>query len=118
MNTNSTVTFAEVRSTGNIIAYYSDDRLKDRRGTIENALDKINALEGFYFKQNDTANELIPMYKDVMQVGVSAQEVQKVLPEAIVDAPIDSQYLSVQYDKLIPLLVQAIKELEKKLEAK
>ena len=58
------------------------------------------------------------MYKDVMQVGVSAQEVQKVLPEAINSAPIDSQYLSVQYDKLIPLLIQAIKELEKKLEAK
>ena len=60
----------------------------------------------------------MPKYKDVMQVGVSAQEVQKVLPEAISAAPIDSQYLSVQYDKLIPLLIQAIKELEKKLEAK
>lgn len=117
VNTNSTVQFGEVRSTGDIIAYYSDDRLKDRQGNIENALDKVTSLDGFYFKQNDVANELLPQYKDKLQVGVSAQQVKEVLPEVIQDAPIDSQYMSVQYDKIVPLLIEAIKELKKEIQS-
>ena len=48
------------------------------------------------------------------KVGLSAQEVLKVLPEAVTEAPIDPQYHAVQYDKLIPLLVEAIKELSER----
>ena len=59
---------------------------------------------------NDVAESL--GYEVKKQVGVSAQEVQKVLEEAVVPAPIDDKYLTVKYEKLVPLLLEAIKELE------
>jgi hypothetical protein len=52
----------------------------------------------------------------IREVGVSAQEVQSVMPEVVVPAPIDDKYLTVRYDKLIPLLVEAIKELSEEVE--
>ena len=96
---------------GNITAYYSDERLKDFESTITNALEKVKQLNGYYFQENETAREL-GFKNSRLQVGVSAQEVQKVLPEVVTEAPIDKQYLTVWYDKLIPLLIEAIKELE------
>ena len=46
------------------------------------------------------------------EVGVSAQEVQSILPEIVAPAPIDEKYLTVRYERLVPLLIEAIKELE------
>ena len=111
VGTGNSPTFANVYATGDVIASYSDERLKDIKGKIRNALDKVNSLDGFYFMQNDVANKLIPTKKGVLQVGISAQKVKKVLPEVVVDAPIDDRYMSVQYEKMVPLLIEAIKEL-------
>jgi hypothetical protein len=104
----------EIRATDNITAYYSDDRLKKRLGIIDNALQKVNTLTGFYYEANETAQSL--GYKPKREVGLSAQEVQNILPEIVVPAPIDEQYLTIYYEKLIPLLVEAIKELTEKVE--
>lgn len=106
-------TTGEIRATNEITAYYSDERLKTRLGIIENALDKVDSLSGFYYQANQIAQDL--GYKVRREVGVSAQEVQAVMPEIVSPAPIDEQYLTVHYDRLTPLLIEAIKELRREV---
>ena len=101
-------------ASGDITSAYSDERLKDVIGPITNALEKVNSLIGFYYKPNQTAIDLD--IKDEIKIGVSAQQVQKVLPEIVKTSAIDNKYLTVQYEKLIPLLIEAIKELTKRVE--
>ena len=101
-------------ATGDITSYYSDDRLKIKLGNIENALSKVEQLSGFYYEANEIAQEL--GYNAKREVGVSAQEVQKVMPEVIAPAPIDEQYLTVKYERMVPLLIEAIKELKQQVD--
>lgn len=106
-------TAGEIRATNNVTAYYSDDRLKTKLGAIENALDKLCSLSGFYYEANETAQNL--GYEAKREVGVSAQEVQAVMPEIVAPAPIDDRYLTVRYERLAPLLIEAIKELRQEI---
>lgn len=101
---------------GDVITNYSDDRLKDKVSSIPNALDKIKALDGFYYIPNKTAINLGIEQNQLQKVGVSAQQVQAVLPEVIKNSPYGNGYLTVQYEKLVPLLIEAIKELTAKVE--
>jgi hypothetical protein len=107
-------TSGNVTATGNITAYFSDDRLKTRTGNIENALDKLASLDTFYYHANETAEAL--GFKAVPEVGISAQQVQAVMPEVVAPAPVDAQYLTVRYERLVPLLIAAIKELQAEVE--
>lgn len=107
-------TTGEIRATNNITAYYSDERLKTKIGNIENALDKVKKIETMVYHANDTAVEL-GYDSSIIEVGVTAQSVQKVQPEVVVPAPINDKYLTVRYEKLVPLLIEAIKELEAKV---
>jgi hypothetical protein len=103
-----------ITATGDITAGYSDDKLKTRLGNIKNALDKVSAISGFFYEPNKTAQDL--GFEVKREVGVSAQEVQAIMPEVVVPAPIDNKYLTVHYEKLIPLLIEAIKELKEEVE--
>jgi hypothetical protein len=106
--------------TSSITAMYSDRRLKENIKPITNALDKVDSLTGMLFTQNALAESFGHTDKS-QQVGVFAQDIQKVLPEAVKLAPFDmddngnsksgENYLTVQYEKLVPLLIEAIKEL-------
>ena len=120
---------AGVYATGEITAYYSDERLKTKVGNIDNALDKVLSIETFLYKNNEIANEY-GFSDDDIHVGVSAQSVERVLPEVVKHAPFDIQsvdgvetsksgewYKTVQYDKIVPLLIEAIKEQDAKAEA-
>jgi hypothetical protein len=108
-----------IYATGNITAYYSDKRLKSVSGKITNALDKVSKLSGVYYKNNDIAKSF-GYTSDEQQVGVLAGEVEAVMPEVVKAAPFDldengnsksgENYKTVQYEKLIPLLIEAIKE--------
>jgi hypothetical protein len=106
----------EIRATNEVTAFFSDDRLKTRLGKIEDALNKVKQLNGYYFVENDVAKSL-GYTNDNRQVGVSAQEVQSVLPEVVTTAPISDEYLTVRYDKMIPLLIEAVKEQNNIVEA-
>jgi hypothetical protein len=103
-----------ITATGDITAYYSDERLKTKLGSIENALEKVQQLSGFYYEANQIAQEL--GYEAKREVGVSAQEVEKVMPEIVRAAPIDAKYLTIQYERLVPLLIEAIKELKSEVD--
>ena len=104
----------EIRAMNNITAYYSDDRLKTRLGTIENALQKVRNLTGFYYEANELAQSM--GYVAKREVGLSAQDMQKVMPEIVTTAPVDNKYLTIWYEKTAPLLVEAIKELADELD--
>ena len=108
-------TAGEIRATNTVTAYYSDDRLKTKLGDIDNALDKIDTLAGFYYEANQTAQDL--GYAVIREVGVSAQSVQAIMPEVVAPAPIDDRYLTVRYERLVPLLIQGIKELRAEIKA-
>jgi hypothetical protein len=102
-----------IYATGDIIAAASDDRLKDKKGNIENALDKVNALNGFHYNWNDKAVELgfkTEEQKEEEHIGLSAQDVQKVAPELVTESSVEG-YDTVRYDKVTALLVEAVKEL-------
>lgn len=108
-------TSGEIRATNNVTAYYSDDRLKTRLGNIENALDKLCSLDGFYYEPNEIAQNL--GYEVKREVGVSAQQMQAVMPEIVAPAPIDEKYMTVRYERALPLLIEAIKELRREVQA-
>lgn len=100
-------------ASGDITTAYSDDGLKNREFIIYEALEKVKALDGFYYTPNKIAIDFGA--RPERQVGVSAQQVQAVLPEVVRPSYIGEEYLTVQYDRLIPLLIEAIKELERKV---
>jgi hypothetical protein len=100
----------DVAASGDIVAYYtSDKRLKDNIQPIQNALDKVNELGGYTFDWNEELQKA----RKGHDIGVIAQEVQSVLPEVVVER--DTGYLGVDYQKLVPVLIEAIKELSAKV---
>jgi hypothetical protein len=114
IGTAASTTTGEIRATNAITSYYSDERLKENIETITNALDKVLSLRGVTYNANQLAESFGYTNKE-KQVGVLAGDVQKVLPEAVKPSVINPEYLTVQYEKIIPLLIEAIKELEAKV---
>lgn len=110
-------------ATGTITSCYSDKRLKTFTSNISNSLDIISNLNGYYYHPNEDA--LKAGFENEKQIGLSAQEVQSVLPEIVKIAPFDmardddgnitsksgKSYLTICYERLGPVFVEAIKEL-------
>jgi len=102
----------EITATGNVTASHSSDsRLKENIEKINNSLDKVSSLGGYTFNWNKKAEG---KNTDLKDVGVIAQEVEAVMPEIVIDR-IDG-YKAVYYEKLIPLLIESIKELKERIE--
>ena len=118
--TNATVTFGEVRSSGDIIAYYSSDlALKENISPIDNALNKVMSLGGYNFDWKDSHLEdrggVDGKFVKKKDIGIIAQEVQKVLPEAV--GKREDGTLGVRYEQIVPLLIESIKELKSEIES-
>ena len=98
----------------NSIAGSSDARFKTNISPITNSLQKVLALRGVHFNWNTTA---FPerMFSDKRTIGFIAQEVEKVVPEIVQTENTPEQYKSVHYDKVVALLVEAIKEQQKQI---
>jgi hypothetical protein len=112
-------------ATGEITAYSSDIRLKEDIIPIPDAVDKVSKLSGVFYKWRAESVDLgLPVDPSKREVGLLAQEVEAILPEAVAPAPFDIEldefnnpssksgenYLTVKYERLVPLLIEAVKE--------
>ena len=106
-------TDGRIDASNDIVAYStSDQRLKENVTPIENALEKVKTLTGVEFDWKEETAHVHGYHGH--DVGVIAQDVQAVLPEAV--RTNDSGYLSVRYEKMIALLIEANKELAARVE--
>ena len=114
--------------TGNITAYYSDERLKKVTENVENVLNTLKHIDVFKYKTNELANSL-GINNNKNEIGLSAQQINKYYPEVVSIAPFDRKYdddkeetvsksgenyLTLNYERLVPILLQGIKELNDK----
>lgn len=119
-----------IRATNDVVSFYSDERLKENIKLIDNPLEKLQLIDGVTYNSNALAAEF--GFMDTrQQAGVLAQQVLKVQPEAIERAPFDigmdeegneisktgEEYMTVKYDRLVPLLIESVKELNAKVES-
>lgn len=110
----------DIIATGNITAFAgspSDSRLKENIVTIDNALDKVNAMRGVYYDWTDDflQNFAFNVYLPKHDTGVIAQEVQEVIPEVVFVKP--NGDFGVRYEKLVGVLIEAVKELSAEVTA-
>ncbi len=121
----------DLRAIGDISAYYSDERLKTITEYVSDVLPILSKINVFKYNCNDLAASY-GYDKNKKEIGLSAQEIQKYYPELVCLAPFDSiydsetqqtisksgeDYLTLNYERLVPVLLQAIKELNNKYEA-
>jgi hypothetical protein len=114
-----------IRAQLDIVAFFSDVRLKDNIEYIKDAGAKLYQLNGVYYTQNKEA-EKYGYNNYSRQVGLLAQEVQNVLPEVVAIAPFNDceginetteEFLTVKYERIVPLIIETIKEQQREIES-
>ena len=101
---------SEGRFSGDVIAFYSSDkRLKDNIIPISNPIEKIKSIGGYEFDWNDNQSTY-----EGHDIGVIAQEIEEVLPELVTTR--NTGYKAVKYEKIIALLIEAVKEQQKQID--
>ena len=108
---------ANISTTGTVISGTSDDRLKIKFEEPIDSLEILKSLSAFYYRPNETAKEF--GLEDKKEVGLSAQDLEKVLPEAVIEislqAESDEMYKTIRYERLVPVLVDAVNKLEARI---
>jgi hypothetical protein len=115
----STGTNGEIRATNEITAYYSSDiNLKENIRLIDNPVTLINQIRGVYFDWKDdyiqSRGGEDGFFVRKSDVGVIAQEIEKILPDIV--ATRDNGFKAVRYEKIVPLLIEAVKSLSSEIE--
>lgn len=109
------ISSGNIYAVGEITAYSSsDERLKQNIQPLNKSLELINKLNPVQYNWNDKAKELNPNKTDKTDVGVIAQELEKVLPN-LVHNIYNDEFLAVDYVKLIPYLIGAVQELTQEI---
>ena len=104
------ITGSQIEASGDVIAFGSSDRrLKDNITPISEPLYKLSKVGGYTFDWNDKQDA----YKG-HDVGVIAQEIEEILPELVTTR--GTGYKAVKYEKIVPLLIESIKELQEKVQ--
>ena len=118
-----------IGASGNIVASYSDERLKHVTEYIKDVLPILDKINVFRYNCNDIG-EKYGYDKSKKELGLSAQEIQKYYPELVSLAPFDTdydpekqkiisksgeEYLTLNYERLVPVLLQGIKELKQEI---
>ena len=109
-------TVGRIDATNDVVAFStSDRRLKENIQPIKNALCKVIGVSGNTFNWKELTNkEKKTIHGNTgRDVGVIAQEIESILPEAVTTR--DSGYKAVNYEKIVPLLIEAIKEQQKQI---
>jgi len=114
LSTGALTVTGSITASGEITAYFSDERLKQDIAPITGALDKVMAIGGYTYKANDLAHELgVSRYDN--QIGLLAGEVEAVMPELVTQSAL-AGYKTIRYDKVVSVLVEAIKEQQAMIE--
>ena len=115
----------DMGATGNVVAYVtSDERLKEDIVPIGNGLELVQKMNPVNFRWNDDGIMFgwgLQNYKDNLgyDLGFIAQELQTILPEVIgkvKSSDNGEEYLGVHYEKIVPVLVSAVKEQQKQID--
>lgn len=126
-NSKNFLVTADIAATGNVIAYYSDKRLKENLKPIANAMDTVRSWTGYTYNAN-ALGASFGYDPEKQEIGLLAQDVQATTPQAVEQAPFDvsdvkgisksgENYLTLKYERLVPVLVEAIKEQDKEIQA-
>lgn len=113
----ASATIGRFDASNDVVAFStSDERLKKYVKNIPNALDKVSQINGVTFQWKKTDDEIKQNVHSFegKDVGVIAQEIEKVLPEVVITR--DNGYKAVKYEKIIPLLIESVKELKAEIE--
>ena len=104
----------EIKATGEVTAYFSDERLKKDIVPVTGALQGVMAMGGYTYKANELAAELGVERTD-NQIGLLAQEVEAQFPELVTESALEG-YKTIRYDKMVTVLVEAMKEQQAMIE--
>ena len=108
----------DISVTGDVISESnsSDSRLKDIHSTIDNGLERLKHINPVEFKWNKKAQDEFGA-DDEVHTGLLAQEVEKVLPDIVKRSSWSRDYKAIKYERMVPLLLSAIKQLQNKVES-